>query len=114
MGQLFSVLRSWQCFGAECHSTCMDDCCTFDFHRDAQASEEEELDLPYVHWAKKVKHSYASGESIERGGRANGQAAQGAVQSASCEFASHWSIGIGKIAHFAADLDGQRQIGRAF
>ena len=52
MGQLFSVLRSWQCFGAECHSTCMDDCCTFDFHRDAQASEEEELDLPYIHYRK--------------------------------------------------------------
>ena len=37
MGQLFSVLRSWQCFGAECHSSCMDDCCVVDFARDAEA-----------------------------------------------------------------------------
>ena len=53
MGQLFSVLRSWQCFGAECHGSCMDDqCCTFDFARDAQAPAEEELDLPYIHYRK--------------------------------------------------------------
>ena len=54
MGQLFSALRSWQCFGAECHSSCMDDCCVFDFQREAQATGEEELDLPYVHWAKRT------------------------------------------------------------
>ena len=52
MGQLFSVLRSWQCFGAERHSNCCDDFCIFEFHRDAQASEEEELDLPYIHYRK--------------------------------------------------------------
>jgi hypothetical protein len=32
----------------------MDDCCTFDFQREAQGPSEEELDLPYVHWAKKT------------------------------------------------------------
>ncbi len=52
MGQLLSVLRSWQCFGAECHSNCFDDFCIFEFHRDAQASEEEELDWPYIHYRK--------------------------------------------------------------
>ncbi len=52
MGQLFSVLRSWQCFGAESHSSCMDDCCTFDFQRDAQTPGEEELEIPYIHCRK--------------------------------------------------------------
>jgi hypothetical protein len=55
MGQMFSVLRSWQCFGAECHSSCMDDCFTCDFKREEEAPTEEEIDLPFVHWHKQGK-----------------------------------------------------------
>jgi hypothetical protein len=52
MGQLFSILRSWQCFGAECHSNCCDDFCEFDFKRESANPEEQELDLPYIHYRK--------------------------------------------------------------
>ena len=52
MGQLMTILKACQCFGAECHSTCGEDLCTFDFKREEEASAEEELDLPFIHYRK--------------------------------------------------------------
>ena len=53
MGQLLAILaRQCQCYGATCHSSCMDDCWNFDFEREAESESVQVLDLPYVHWER--------------------------------------------------------------
>ena len=55
MGQILAtIIRSCQCYGTTIHSECMDDCCGFDFQREAETQTEvtEVLDLPYVHWER--------------------------------------------------------------